>query len=83
MKQGLKLLLPLITGIIIFSGCERCINCEYTYTDPETKKKEIFQYDKVCGTSEDIDEFKEDAKADAREVDGDLTCTEEDKWFFD
>ena len=71
----------LITVIFLFAGCQKCIDCQYDYKDPETNEKKTYDYDEFCGTSSDVKDFKEKAEQDAKEVNGNLTCTKETQWF--
>lgn len=75
-------LLILIFFGLSFTSCKKCLDCNYKYTDPETNQKEVYEYDEFCGNNQDVEEFKQNAKEDAQEVDGKLTCTEENEWFF-
>ncbi len=79
-KSFIKLVVFCIGLSFAFSSCKECIDCQYQYTDPETNKQETYQYDKFCGTSEDVEQFKKKAQSDARKVNGKLNCTEESQW---
>lgn len=81
MKARMLLSGLLIIGGVMMTGCQECIDCQYTYEDPETKDTLTYNYDKYCGNSDDVDDFQKRAKQEAREVDGDLNCTSNTTWF--
>jgi len=84
--MGLKhQIITILSGFMLIMGlssCQECIECQYHFTDPENNQKDTFTFEEFCGTSKDVDEFKQNAKADAREVDGDLQCKQDTEWFF-
>lgn len=80
----IKGVMAAIGGVVMglaFTGCQQCVDCQYRYEDPETKDTLIYNYDKFCGTSDEVDGFEQRAKQEAKEVDGDLNCTSDTKWF--
>lgn len=82
MRYLFSLLALVIVGGFGLSSCEECIDCQYRYEDPETKDTLTFKYDEFCGSSDEVDGFKKRAKREAREVDGNLKCQTEKKYFW-
>lgn len=68
-------------GSFFLSSCEECVDCQYKFEDPETKDSMIFEFDEFCGTSDEADDFRDRAKREAQEVDGDLNCQTETEYF--
>jgi hypothetical protein len=71
-----------IAVAVSLTSCQECIDCQYRYEDPETNDTLTFEYDEFCGDSDEVDGFKKRAKREAREVNGDLNCQTENKYFW-
>lgn len=70
-------LLSTVVILIMLTSCEKCIKCEYTYTNPNTKEQETYDYDEYCGSRKDADNFEEMVKDAAAKYDGNYTCKEQ------
>lgn len=58
-------------------GCRKCIDCSYTYQDPQTGEELQYNYAEFCGSNEEVDNFEQQVKSEAAEVDGEVKCQQE------
>ena len=71
-----NLLIILLLGGFVFSsnGCKRCRTCKYTYTYAGISETVVME--EVCGSTSEVNAYRDQADSEAAAVNGKVTCVD-------